>query len=123
MKIQTILLFALLAVQCTSENNDNASASNAGANTISASFQVWGNCGMCEKTIEKGAKAAGAASADWDKDNDNMTVRFDPAATSLEAIHAGIAAVGYDTDQQYGDDAAYQKLPGCCQYDRRERNQ
>jgi mercuric ion binding protein len=123
MRILTLLFFAFLACQCSQANRDNAAAADAGANTVSASFQVWGNCGMCEKTIEKGAKAAGAIAADWNEDNDNITVQFDPAKTSLEAIHAGIAAVGYDTDQRYGDDAAYYKLPECCQYDRRERGQ
>lgn len=101
----------------------NANEAALPANATTASFQVWGNCGMCKKTIEKGAQAAGAVKADWNKDNDNITVVFDPEKTNVDAIHAGIAAAGYDTDKLKGDDEAYKKLPECCQYDRREGSQ
>jgi mercuric ion binding protein len=50
-------------------------------------------------------------------------VTFDPSKTSLDVIHAGVATVGYDTDKLKGDDQAYEKLPDCCQYDRREVSQ
>jgi mercuric ion binding protein len=120
MNLRILLAPALLLLFACGENNQSAALP---ANAVTASFQVWGNCGMCEKTIEKGAKGAGAITADWNQDNDQITVAFDPAQTNVEAIHAGIAAVGYDTDQQFGDDAAYKDLPECCQYDRRERGQ
>ena len=32
-------------------------------------FKVYGNCGMCEKTIEKAAKSVdGVSTADWNKE-------------------------------------------------------
>ncbi len=89
--------------------------------TQTAKFQVWGNCGMCKKTIEKAAKSIeGVASADWNVETHQFTVAFDPAKTSVDKVHQAIAAAGYDTDQVKGDDKAYNKLHGCCQYDRKQ---
>lgn len=86
-----------------------------------AQFQVWGNCGMCKKTIEKAAKSVdGVASADWNVDTHQFNVSFDPAKTSTEKVHQAIAAAGYDTDLMKGNDEAYKKLHGCCQYERKE---
>ena len=82
-------------------------------------FQVWGNCGMCKKTIEKAAKSvAGVENADWNKDTHQFTAQFDAVKTSSEKIQQAIAATGYDTEKVRGDDAAYNDLPGCCQYER-----
>ena len=90
-------------------------------NTQTAQFQVWGNCGMCKKTIEKAAKGvAGVETADWNVDTHQFNVSFDPAKTSTEKVHQAIAAAGYDTDAVRGNDEAYKKLHGCCQYERKE---
>lgn len=90
--------------------------------TLAAStFKVYGNCGMCEERIEKAANAVeGVANADWDVDSKQMEVRFDAEKTNAEAIHAAIAAIGHDTEQVKADDATYEGLHGCCQYDRAE---
>ncbi len=83
-------------------------------------FTVYGNCGMCKKTIETSLEGAnGVSSAEWNMKNDNMTVTFDPKIISLEKIHEKIAAVGYDTDLERAPDAAYKKLHSCCQYERK----
>ena len=87
----------------------------------SAQFQVWGNCGMCKKTIETAAKSvAGVETADWNVETHQFSVVFDPAKTSVDKVHQAIAATGYDTDAVRGDDAAYSKLHSCCQYERRK---
>jgi copper chaperone CopZ len=93
-----------------------AVASVAGLET--ATFKVNGVCGMCKRTIEKGAKAGGAASADWDADTHVMVITFDAKTTNVDAIHKAIAATGYDTEKVKADDGTYKKLHGCCQYDR-----
>ncbi len=86
-----------------------------------AQFQVWGNCGMCKKTIEKAAKNVdGVEKAVWNVDTHQFTVTFDAAKTEVGKIHQAIAAVGYDTDQAHGSDEAYNNLHGCCQYDRKK---
>jgi len=82
-------------------------------------IKVWGNCGMCKKTIEKASKKAGASTASWDADKQMLTVSFDAAKTSSSSIQQAIAKTGYDTQDFTGDDDAYNNLHGCCQYDRK----
>ena len=89
--------------------------------TETATFQVWGNCGMCKRTIETAARQAGASKADWNMESHAMTVNFDPAKLSLAVIHQKIGEAGYDTDKATGDGAAYAKLHACCQYERKKQ--
>lgn len=81
-------------------------------------FQILGNCGMCKRTIEKAAASAGATSAIWDVEKDLLTVTFDPAKTSVDAIQKAVALSGYDNAGYKAPDEAYNNLHGCCQYDR-----
>ncbi|MBL7783947.1 MAG: heavy-metal-associated domain-containing protein [Saprospiraceae bacterium] len=91
------------------------------ANSQTAHFQVWGNCGMCKKTIEKAAKSVnGVQTANWNMDTHEFTVVFDNTETDVEKVHKAIALAGYDTDLVKSDDEAYSNLPGCCQYERRK---
>jgi mercuric ion binding protein len=84
-------------------------------------FTVYGNCGMCEKTIETSlADVKGVISADWDKEDDQMTVVFEADVISSDDIKQKIADVGYDTDSHRAKSEVYDELPGCCQYDRPE---
>ena len=81
-------------------------------------FGVRGNCGMCKKTIEKAANnVAGVTNANWNVEKKKIDVSFDHSKTNTMAIHKAIAASGYDTEKVAGNKEAYNKLPGCCQYD------
>lgn len=82
-------------------------------------FKVFGNCGMCKSRVEKAAKAEGATVAVWDKDTKIMTVTYDASKTSNEAIQKKIASVGHDTELFTAPDKVYDKLPGCCLYERK----
>jgi mercuric ion binding protein len=84
------------------------------------SFKVFGNCGMCKNRIEKAVATEGIKTADWNIDSKMMTVVYDPAKTTNDAIQKRIAFVGHDTEQQQAVDSVYQKLPGCCLYDRKK---
>lgn len=85
---------------------------------INLSFGVRGNCGMCESTIEEATNGVeGVFSAEWDVDKKKIDVSFDDSRTDEMAIHNAIAASGYDTEKVMGSVEAYDKLPGCCQYD------
>ena len=82
------------------------------------SFGVRGNCGMCKTTIEKAVNTLeGVSNVNWDVDKKKIDVSFDDSKTDEMAIHHAIAASGYDTEKVSGDLIAYNKLPGCCQYD------
>ncbi len=82
-------------------------------------FKVYGNCGMCEKTIEKAAKSvSGVKTADWNKETKMMQVSFDDSKTDVHKVHMAIAKAGYDTEMHKATDEAYNKLKSCCQYER-----
>jgi mercuric ion binding protein len=82
---------------------------------------VNGNCGMCQKRIEKAAAAtAGVTKAAWDVDTKIMAVTYDSTKTSSGAIQKNIAAAGHDAGNEKAADAAYTKLPGCCRYERKD---
>jgi len=83
-----------------------------------AEFMVLGNCGMCEKVIEKAALGAGASVAEWDVKADMLKVSFPAKKTSTDAIQKAVAQAGYDNAGYKADDEAYNKLHGCCKYDR-----
>ena len=84
-----------------------------------STFKVWGNCGTCKKTIEASLKVKGVEKADWNVKTKMITVTYDESKITLDQIQKHIAAVGYDNDKYKGDDKAYAKLPGCCQYERK----
>jgi len=83
-------------------------------------IQVWGECGMCKKKIEKAAENAGAATAAWDEDSKMLSVSYNRYKTSDTKIQQAIAAAGYDTKDVTAGDEAYNKLPACCHYERKE---
>ena len=83
------------------------------------SFTVYGNCGMCEKTIEGSLKDVKSVTfADWDKETDQMKVTFISNLITLDEIKQIIADVGYDSDTHRAKEDIYLSLPGCCQYER-----
>ncbi len=79
---------------------------------------VSGNCGMCKKKIETAAKEAGANAADWDADKKTLTVTYISTSTNAAKIQEAVAATGYDTRDVKATDETYNKLHGCCKYDR-----
>ncbi len=87
----------------------------------SETFTVYGNCGMCEKTIEGSlSDVEGVRLADWNKEDDQLSVIFTEDVISLDDIKQKVADVGYDSDSHRAKDKVYSKLPECCRYDRPE---
>ena len=84
-------------------------------------FKVYGNCGMCKTRIEEAAKSIkGVKSAEWDVESKMMTVTWNESKSSLDDVSNGIASAGHDTKWNTAKGDVYGKLPGCCQYDRKE---
>ena len=82
-------------------------------------FKVYGNCGMCETRIEKAAKAVdGVSSADWNEESKMIEVVFDDSKTDVHKVHMAIAKAGHDTEMHKAKNEVYNKLPGCCKYER-----
>ena len=110
--LKFILPALLLAFFATS-----ASAQKA---TMTETFKVLGNCGMCQKTIQKAALDAGAKTAAWDMEAHSLTVTFKGSKTSVDKIQEAVAKSGYDTPKFKATEADYNGLHACCQYDRSE---
>ncbi len=85
------------------------------------SFKVYGNCGMCKKTIEGALKdVKGIDKADWNRETKMIEVVYHTHDISLDEIKKKIAEVGYDTKEFRATEKIYNNLPGCCQYERPE---
>ena len=87
-------------------------------NAKTETVKIYGNCGMCEKAIEKAGNLKKIAKVDWNVDTKMATITYDSKVTNQDAILKRIALSGYDSDKFLAPDNAYSKLPGCCQYDR-----
>ncbi|MEX1190281.1 MAG: ATPase [Bacteroidia bacterium] len=84
-------------------------------------FKVWGNCGMCKKTIESSlASQDNFFKYDWNQKTKIMNLSFDSTKTNVAEAQKLIASVGYDTEAFRGDDEAYSGLHKCCKYKRKE---
>jgi mercuric ion binding protein len=120
--IQTAFAFLFFLMLASFSNAQTSGMVKKNAKAITteqaAIFKVLGNCDMCQKNIQTASASAGSKKADWNKDTDMLTVTFDPARTSVDAIQKAIAKAGYDNAGYKADDEAYNKLHTCCQYDR-----
>lgn len=84
--------------------------------TVTDSFHVSGNCGMCKKRIEAASMIKGVVNASWNMDTQIMKVVYNSNKTSLEAIQQSIANIGHDTEKYKADEKAYKHLHSCCKY-------
>ena len=85
-------------------------------NSKTATVRIDGDCGMCEKTIEKAGSMKSEADVDWDTDAKTARVTYDTTRTDMDAILQRVAQAGYDNERYLAPKEAYDKLPGCCQY-------
>lgn len=113
--MKSIILMA--AVALLSNTACQSQINNAKTETV----KVYGNCGMCESTIEKAASKKKISKADWNVDTKIATITYDSKKTTLDAVLKNIALAGYDNQSFLAPDAAYNKLPGCCKYDREKK--
>jgi copper chaperone CopZ len=109
--IKNILMAITLLLSITIAN---AQIKNAKTETV----KIYGNCGMCETTIENAGNLKKVAQVDWDKDTKMATLTFDSTKTNQDEILKRIALAGYDSEKFLAPDTAYNSLAGCCQYER-----
>ena len=88
-------------------------------NPKTETFKVWGNCGMCKKTIETALKKKGVE-GNWNKKTKIISVTYDSLKYTSQQVHDIICSAGYDTEKCRGNDEAYENLHECCKYERRE---
>lgn len=113
----SVLFAVILGVTASAQTHDHSSISTTSLKT--ETFKVSGKCDMCKTRIEKTVLAEGVTTASWDVKTRLLTVTFDPAKTGREALSKKLASVGHDTDGFKAPDEVYNKLPGCCHYERK----
>ena len=92
-------------------------AGAAEAKTVKTTFEVKGNCGMCQTRIEKAAKAIkGVTSARWNKNSGELALVYDNKQTTPEKVQEALAKAGHDTGKYKADQKTYNALPACCKY-------
>ena len=111
LSIYAVVLFSIFTMHAIAQKNTVLNKNEK--------IKVWGNCESCKKRIENAAKAAGAVTAEWNEDSKILSVNYDNAKTSSEKIQLGIANKGYDTEGYTADQKVYDKLSGCCKYERK----
>ena len=109
LSICAVILFSIFSIN-----------TSTGQTAKKETIKVWGNCGMCKKTIEKAARSAGATAANWNEESKELNVSYAANKTSGTKIQKAIAQSGYDTQDLTADNEAYKKLPGCCRYERKD---
>jgi copper chaperone CopZ len=105
-----MLLFVTLSTQAQEKKNKNAKYE----------FEVNGNCEQCQKRIQKAAfSVPGVKSADWHIDDHILYLIINEEKCSVSDVKKAVAKAGHDTDDVKSTADVYDKLPGCCQYDRK----
>jgi copper chaperone CopZ len=117
-QIKLFLAIALLTSFGVITTASAQTSKQTGSTVKTETLKVSGKCEMCKTRIEKAVKGEGATSASWDQKAQLLTVSFDPSKTNLDAIGKKLAAIGHDNEKFKATDEAYEKLPGCCHYDR-----
>lgn len=106
--MKTLLTTSLIALATLVMGQDKK---NANIDIITSTV-----CDMCEKTIETELiYTKGVKSVDVDLATSTIHVKYDPRKTGPETIRTAVTKLGYSADGQPGDEAAFKKLPDCCQ--------
>lgn len=105
--LSAFLLIGLLAVAIKAEAKPKSETVTIKTSAI---------CGSCKNRIEKVLKAtAGVEEAVLNVNNKKVKVKYDPSQITADQIRQVIAKTGYDADDVKKDEAAFNKLPTCCQ--------
>ncbi len=97
----------------------NAQIKNPKTETV----HIYGNCDMCESTIENAGNIKNVSQVDWNKDTKMASITYDPKKTDKNEILKKIALKGYDGEEFLAPNDVYANLPTCCQYERKAKNQ
>lgn len=114
-KLMLVLLVTLLGMSVQAQDKNEVKKNKNAKYEIS----VNGNCGICKKRIETAAYSVkGVKSAQWHEDHHDMHLILDENKCSIDDVHKAVAKAGHDTDKVKAEDDVYNKLHGCCQYER-----
>ncbi len=96
------------------QNIQNTSMKDMNSRT---SFEVSGNCEMCQDRIQKAAMSVpGVTKASWNIKSHRLSLAYNGMKTNLVAVHEAIARAGHDNGKYRAPDVTYNSLPACCHY-------
>jgi len=113
--IKSLFVAILTLILCTTTFAQTADHSKKVV-TKTETIKISGNCETCKALIEKTAKVNGVTKAEWSINTKVLTLIYNPAKVTPDAIQKKIAAVGYDTPKYKASTKVYNALPGCCKY-------
>lgn len=112
-KLLLILIITFVGVSAQAQEKKSKNAKHE--------IEVYGNCEMCKKRIEKAAYSVpGVKSAVWHQDHQDMHLIIDENKCSVEDVKKAVAKAGHDTQDVKAKDEEYAKLHTCCQYERKQ---
>ncbi len=105
-----MLLFFAFSTQAQESKNKNAKYT----------IEVNGNCEQCQKRIQKAAfSVPGVKSANWSVETHELSLILNEEKATILDVKMAVAKAGHDTDEVKASVEIYDKLPDCCQYDRK----
>ena len=108
--LATVLLLGGFSIQAQEKLNKNAKYE----------IEVNGSCDMCQSRIQKAAfSIAGVKSATWSIETHKFNLILNEEKATVLDVKKAVAKAGYDTDEVKATNENYDKLPGCCQYERK----
>lgn len=119
MKLLFAILLAFAAFQSASAQSDKTERT-IGVKT--QTIKVSGTCDMDKRRIETAAYTVeGTKSAVWDQYSQVLTLKYSVfKKDAADNVQKKIALAGNDTEKFKADDLAYQNLPDCCHYQRKQ---
>ena len=116
------MLFLLVTIPSLAQETRGGAELSGAKKSKNAKYniEVNGNCEMCKKRIEKAAfSVSGVKSAEWHIDDHVLHLIINEEKCSITDVKRAIAKVGHDTDEVKATQEDYDKLHGCCMYERK----
>lgn len=117
------LLFAMLLAFATYQSaNAQSDKTQRSIGIKTQAIKVSGTCDMDKRRIETAAYSVdGVKSAVWDEYSQVLTLKYSVfKKDAADSVQKKIALAGNDTEKYKADDSAYQNLPDCCHYQRKQ---
>lgn len=112
MKNILLMLMLMIGLSTLAQDKKNKNAKY--------NVEVNGNCEMCKKRIEKAAfSVPGVKMAQYHIDDKTLHLVINEEKCLVTTVELAIAKAGHDTKNVKATNEDYEKLHGCCQYERK----
>jgi len=111
MKNIVVIIMLLIGLTTLAQEKKNKNAKYT--------IEVNGNCEMCQKRIQKAAMSvSGVKMASWDISSGELKLLLNEEKCNIKDVEKAVAKAGHDTKNVKATSDDYDKLHGCCQYER-----